>query len=72
MVWTVGPSKIDDDTLLIKPGEAGTYQVRATNRGSVVGDFDNFRFALSNQADQSMPYTFVINPNTDLDCIDAV
>jgi hypothetical protein len=65
------PSKIDDDTLLIKPGEAGTYQVRATNRGSVDGDFDNFRFALSNQADQLMPYTFVINPNTDLDCIDG-
>jgi hypothetical protein len=37
----------------------------------VVGDFDNFRFALSNQADQSMPYTFVINPNTDLDCVDG-
>jgi len=65
------PERMDADTLLIKPGEAGTYQVRATNRGSVAGEFDNFRFALSNQPDQSMPYTFVINPNTDLDCIDS-
>lgn len=65
------PDRIDIDTLLIKPGEAGTYQVRTTNRGSVVGDFDNFRFAMSNQPNQLMPYTFVINPNTDLDCEDS-
>ncbi len=64
-------ARLDSDTLLIKPGEAGIYQVRASNRGSVVGGFDNFRFALSNQPDQLMPYTFVINPNTDLDCVDA-
>lgn len=65
------PARMDDDTLLIKPGEAGIYQVRINNRGSVVGDFDNFRVAMSNQPDQVMPYTFVINPNTDLDCVDG-
>jgi len=65
------PARMGDDTLLIKPGEAGVYQVRVNNRGSVIGDFDNFRVALSNQPDQLMPYTFVINPNTDLDCVDS-
>lgn len=66
------PARVDDDTLLIKPGEIGTYQVRVTNRGSVDGSFDNFRAVLSNQPDQGgAPYSFVINPNTDLDCIDG-
>ena len=65
------PAGVDFDTLLIKPGETDSYEVRVTNRGSVTGDFDNFRVAMSNQANQSGPYRFVINPNTDLDCVDA-
>lgn len=65
------PDRVDFDTLLIKPGEAGTYQVRVGNRGSVAGDFDNFRYTLSNERDQALPYRFVINPNTDLDCVSA-
>jgi hypothetical protein len=65
------PAGVDFDTLLIKPGETDSYEVRVTNRGSVTGDFDNFRVAMSNQANQSEPYRFVINPNTDLDCVDA-
>ena len=65
------PALVDFDTLLIKPGETDSYEVRVTNRGSVAGNFNNFRVALSNQADQSAPYRFVINPNTDLDCVDA-
>ncbi len=66
------PAFVDIDTLLIKPGEAGNYQMRVNNRGSVEGNFDNFRVALSNQPDQDsqVPYTFIINPNTDLDCVD--
>jgi len=66
------PDRIDLDTLLIKPGEAGTYQVRVNNRGSVTGDFDNFRVKLSNERDQLLPYSFSINPNTDFDCQDGV
>ncbi|MDT8439558.1 MAG: hypothetical protein RQ729_11180 [Wenzhouxiangellaceae bacterium] len=64
-------ARVDDNTLLVKPGEVGTYPVRVTNRGSVPGSFDNFRAFPSNQRDQSEPLRFVINPNTDFDCEDA-
>lgn len=61
----------DDDTLLIKPGKTGSYEVKVKNLGSVAGDFDNFRYDLSNRPAQAEPFTFIINPNTDFDCIDA-
>lgn len=64
-------ARVDEDTLLVKPGEVGTYQVRVTNRGSVPGSFDNFRAFPSNQPGQTEPFRFVINPNTDFDCEDA-
>lgn len=63
------PDTVDFDTLLIKPGDTGAYEVRVTNRGSVTGDFDNLRYTLSNERDQALPYRYVINPNTDFDCI---
>lgn len=63
--------KVNDHTLKIKPGEFGEFTIAVKNIGSVSGDFDNFTYALSNLKDQSDPYTFVINQNTDLDCKDA-
>jgi len=63
--------RVDDHTLKIKPGKFGEFTVAVRNIGSVSGDFDNFTYALSNLKEQSEPYTFVINQNTDLDCKDA-
>ncbi len=62
----------DENTLEIKPGQFGDFQVEIENRGSVAGDFDRFGRELSNRRDQSAgALTFVINPNTDFDCKDA-
>ena len=61
--------RIDDKTLLIAPGEPGPYAVRVRNIGSRTGAFDNFRVALSNRPDQTSPYRFGIDPNTDHDCV---
>jgi hypothetical protein len=62
----------DMDTLRIKPGEFGDYLVDVRNIGSMDGTFDNFVNALSNQPGQGNgPFRFVINPNTDSDCLDA-
>jgi hypothetical protein len=63
--------RVDDDTLRIKPGEFGRYVVKVRNLGSVAGDFDSFSRDFSNQRGQSAPFTFIINPNTDTDCIDS-
>ncbi len=60
----------DLDTLIIRPGEAGNFKVAVRNTGSVFGDFDNFRVELSNRPDQSPPFSFGINLNTDFDCED--
>jgi len=65
------PPDAADAPLAIKPGEFGEYLVQVTNLGSVPGDFDNFARALSNRPDQSEPFVFAINPNTDFDCQDA-
>lgn len=62
---------VDDDTQQIAPGEVGEYQVAVRNLGSIPGDFDNFRVELSNRPGQSAPFTFLVNPNTDFDCVDA-
>ncbi len=77
MALDVGPRSADpaespdEHTLRIKPGEFGEYLVAVENLGSVEGGFDNFALALSNAADQSLPFSFAINPNTDFDCVDA-
>ncbi len=63
--------RVDEDTLRVKPGEFGDFEVAVRNLGSVFGDFDNFRYEISNRPDQSPPYSFGINPNTDFDCADA-
>lgn len=63
--------RIDNETLLIKPGEFGDYVVKVHNHGSRPGTFDEFQVKLSNVANQTPPYRFGINPNTDLDCVDA-
>jgi hypothetical protein len=63
--------RVDDHTLRIRPGEFGQYLVSVENLGSVEGGFDRFAAALSNAANQSLPLTFAINPNTDFDCVDA-
>lgn len=65
------PDRIDGKTLAVKPGTFGSFQVNARNLGNVTADFDNFRRALSNRPDQSLPFTFVLNPNTDQDCRDS-
>lgn len=63
--------RVDNDTLLVRPGEFGVYQVQVNNRGSRTGAFDNFRIALSNRPDQTPPYQFGIDRNTDQDCVAA-
>jgi hypothetical protein len=67
------PLRVDGKTLLIKPGEFGEFIVSAKNIGSVEGDFDEFGRELSNRRvmEQTDPFTFVINPNTDFDCRDV-
>ena len=61
-----------ENTMEIKPGETGNYELKVKNLGSVEGGFDNFRVALSNRPDQSAvpSYTFLVNQNTDFDCVD--
>ena len=61
-------NKVDDHTIKIKPGEFGDFKVQVDNRGSVAANMDNFTRTLSNRPNQSSPFTFVINPNTDFDC----
>lgn len=63
--------RLGPDTLAVRPGEFGDFEVTAKNLGSVTGDFDNFRIQMSNRPNQSPPYVFGINPNTDFDCVDA-
>lgn len=60
--------RVGDKTLMVKPGEFGEFIVSVRNTGSFTGDFDNFSYALSNLKDQTQPFTFEINQNTDLDC----
>jgi len=64
--------RVDDDTLRVTPGDFGDFVVEVTNLGSVPDDADNFGRDLSNRRDQVPPLTFVINPNTDFDCTDAL
>jgi len=54
--------------MMIKPGEFGDFKVQVDNRGSVPANMDNFTRTLSNRPNQSSPFTFVINRNTDFDC----
>jgi hypothetical protein len=61
--------RVDDKTLLIMPGTFGPYMVRTRNIGSRLGDFDNFRVAISNRPDQTAPYSYAIDQNTDHDCV---
>lgn len=69
---TVHPtSDPNTDTLLIKPGQFGDYDVRVRNIGSRTGAFDFFRVALSNRPDQTAPFAYGIDPNTDHDCVSA-
>ncbi len=63
--------RVNDSTLKIKPGTMGAFQVNVRNRGNVFGDFDGFHYELSNRPNQTPPYTFTINPNTDFDCVDS-
>jgi len=63
--------RVDDRTLKVEPGQFGEFLVGVRNIGSMPGEFDNFTYALSNLKDQSEPYSFVINPNTDMDCRDS-
>lgn len=66
------PKRVDVDTLSIRPGETGQFNVKVKNLGSVDGDFDNFRAALSTRPDQrTLPYSFEINRNNDFDCEDS-
>ncbi|HXV77263.1 MAG TPA: hypothetical protein VD788_13175, partial [Candidatus Polarisedimenticolaceae bacterium] len=62
---------VDQKTQRIKPGEFAPYEVRVNNLGSVAGAFDNFARQFSNEPDQSLPFAFVVNQNTDFDCVDA-
>ncbi|NIP95658.1 MAG: hypothetical protein GWO24_20320, partial [Akkermansiaceae bacterium] len=67
------PLRVDGKTLKVKPGEFGQFIVSVKNIGSVEGDFDAFGRELTNRMvnDQTDPFTFVINPNTDFDCRDT-
>ena len=61
--------RVGADTLLIKPGVFGAYDTTVRNIGSRTGAFDYFRVELSNRPDQTAPYRYGIDPNTDRDCV---
>ena len=63
--------RVGPDTLLVKPGEFGQYDVSVRNIGSRTGAFDFFRVALSNRPDQTAPFAYGIDANTDHDCVTA-
>lgn len=63
--------RVNADTLLIKPGVFGAYNTTVRNIGSRTGAFDYFRVELSNRPDQTAPYQYGIDPNTDHDCVSA-
>ena len=64
------PNRVDEKTLKYPPEKnqpGGDFLVSVKNIGSFSGDFDNFSYELSNQRDQTEPYTFVIDPDNDGD-----
>ena len=63
--------RVGPDTLAIRPGEFGGYAIGARNLGSVEDDVTNFRLDVSNRPDQTAPFVFGINRNTDFDCTDS-
>jgi hypothetical protein len=65
------PARVDANTLAIKPGEFGQFRVYPENLGSVTDTVDQFVRKLSNQPNQSSPFRYFINFNTDFDCRDG-
>jgi hypothetical protein len=65
------PNRVDENTLLIKPGDFGQFRIYADNLGSDTDAAFNFSRLVSNQPGQVAPFRYVINLNTDFDCIDS-
>jgi hypothetical protein len=64
------PNRIDDKTLRYPPdksGLGGDFLVSVRNLGSYTGSFENFSYELSNQRNQAVPFTFIIDPDNDGD-----
>ena len=62
-------ARVDEHTLAIKPGEFGQFRIYADNLGSAPDAAVNFVRRLSNQPNQTAPFSFFIDPNTDFDCL---
>jgi hypothetical protein len=64
------PNRVDDNTLAIKPGQFGEFRITSDNLGSVTDSAFNFVRLRSNQPNQTSPFRYFINLNTDFDCRD--
>ena len=65
------PARVDANTLSIKPGQFGQFQIFVNNLGSTTDAAYNFARLVSNQPNQTAPFRYFINQNTDFDCRDS-